>query len=71
MCNAELRRLGHKGRIDQRTYVKQGVKKVPSAHIGSASAQMEVKFFRAKNREIAEATEQAKNQHNVHATQKQ
>ncbi|OCN01317.1 conjugal transfer protein TraA [Clostridium sp. W14A] len=40
-CNHTLEQIGRPERIDHRSYIRQGVKKIPSVHMGVAATQME------------------------------
>ena len=40
-CNRILEQIGRPERIDHRSYVRQGVQKVPTVHMGVAATQME------------------------------
>ncbi|QAT50241.1 conjugal transfer protein TraA [Caproiciproducens sp. NJN-50] len=56
-CNRTLEQIGKPERIDHRSYVRQGVQKIPTVHMGVATTQMEYRgIFTEKgtvNREIA------------------
>ena len=40
-CNRALERIGRPERIDHRSYVRQGVQKIPTVHMGVAATQIE------------------------------
>ena len=56
-CNRALEQIGRPERIDHRSYVRQGVQKVPTVHMGVAATQMEHRGLITEkgtaNREIA------------------
>lgn len=41
VCNRALEQIGRPERIDHRSYVRQGVQKIPTVHMGVAATQME------------------------------
>ena len=41
LCNQFLEHNNHTGRIDHRSYARQGIDKIPTVHMGVAAAQME------------------------------
>ena len=57
VCNRALERIGRPERIDHRSYIRQGVQKIPTVHMGVAATQMEHRGLTtekgAVNREIA------------------
>lgn len=56
-CNRALEQIGRPERIDHRSYIRQGVQKIPTVHMGVAATQMErwglVTEKGTVNREIA------------------
>ena len=56
-CNHVLEQIGRPERIDHRSYVRQGIQKIPTVHMGVAATQMERRGLAtekgAVNREIA------------------
>ena len=56
ICNRALEQNGHSGRIDHRSYARQGIDQVPTVHLGVAAFQMEKRGIRTErgnlNREI-------------------
>ena len=62
MCNQVLENGNHAGRIDNRSYERQGIDQIPTIHLGVAASQMEKRGIRTErgniNREI-EVTNQA------------
>ena len=57
VCNRALERIGRPERIDHRSYIRQGVQKIPTVHMGVAATQMEHRGLTTEkgtvNREIA------------------
>ena len=57
VCNRALEQIGRLERIDHRSYIRQGVQKVPTVHMGVAATQMERRSIVTEkgtvNREIA------------------
>lgn len=55
-CNRALEQIGRSERIDHRSYIRQGVQKIPTVHMGVAATQMEHRGLStekgAVNREI-------------------
>jgi hypothetical protein len=55
--NAVLEKRGHESRVDHRSYVRQGIERIPTVHMGVAATQMEQKGVVTErgnqNREIA------------------
>ena len=41
VCNRALEQIGRPERIDHRNYIRQGVQKIPTVHMGVAATQME------------------------------
>ncbi|WP_326975420.1 MobQ family relaxase [Caproicibacter sp. BJN0012] len=56
-CNRALEQIGRSERIDYRSYIRQGVQKIPTVHMGVAATQMERRGISTEkgivNREIA------------------
>ena len=56
-CNRALKQMGRPERIDHRSYIRQGVQKIPTVHMGVAATQMERRGLITEkgtvNREIA------------------
>ena len=56
-CNHVLEQIGRPERIDHRSYIRQGVQKIPTVHMGVAATQMEQRGLVTEkgtvNREIA------------------
>jgi len=56
-CNRALEQISRPERIDHRSYIRQGVQKIPTVHMGVAATQMERRSLAtekgAVNREIA------------------
>ena len=56
ICNRAWEQNGHSGRIDHRSYARQGIDQVPTVHLGVAAFQMEKRGIRTErgnlNREI-------------------
>ncbi|MCI1965496.1 MAG: MobA/MobL family protein [Oscillospiraceae bacterium] len=56
-CNRAMEQIGRPERIDHRSYIRQGVQKIPTVHMGVAATQMEHRGLTtekgAVNREIA------------------
>ena len=56
-CNRALEQIGRPERIDHRSYIRQGVQKIPTVHMGIAATQMEHRGLVTEkgtvNREIA------------------
>ncbi len=50
--NAELERTGHAGRIDHRSYARQGSKQIPTVHLGVAAFQMEKRGIHTERGDI-------------------
>ena len=57
VCNRALGQIGRPERIDHRSYIRQGIQKVPTVHMGVAATQMERRSIVTEkgtvNREIA------------------
>jgi hypothetical protein len=57
VCNRALEQIGRPERIDHRSYIRQGIQKVPTVHMGVAAKQMERRGLATEkgtiNREIA------------------
>ena len=56
-CNRALEQIGRPEQIDHRSYIRQGVQKIPTVHMGIAATQMERRGLATEkgtvNREIA------------------
>ena len=56
LCNRALEQYGHAGRIDHRSYERQGIDQIPTVHLGVAASAMEKRGIRTErgdlNREI-------------------
>jgi len=51
-CNEALEQEGHPERVDHRSYKRQGVKQIPSVHMGVAATQMEQRGIVTEKGEI-------------------
>ena len=56
-ANRAMESNGHDKRIDHRSYVRQGIDKVPTVHMGVAASQMEKKGIRTNRGDINRAAE--------------
>lgn len=50
--NRALESAGRSGRIDHRSYKRQGIDKIPSVHLGPAASQMEKRGIRTDKGEV-------------------
>lgn len=64
-CNKYLERAGAEKRVDHRSFKRQGIKQIPTIHLGASASAMERKGIRTEkgdiNREIKKQNELLKN----------
>ena len=65
LCNKYLERAGAEKRVDHRSFKRQGIKQIPTIHLGASASAMERKGIRTEkgdiNREIKKQNELLKN----------
>ena len=65
LCNKYLERAGAEKRVDHRSFKRQGIKHIPTIHLGASASAMERKGIRTEkgdiNREIKKQNELLKN----------
>ena len=65
LCNKYLERAGAEKRVDHRSFKRQGIKQIPTIHLGASASAMERQGIRTEkgdlNREIKKQTELLKN----------
>lgn len=65
LCNKYLERAGAEKRVDHRNFKRQGIKQIPTIHLGASASAMERKGIRTEkgdiNREIKKQNELLKN----------
>ncbi len=65
LCNKYLERAGEEKRVDHRSFKRQGIKQIPTIHLGASASAMERKGIRTEkgdiNREIKKQNELLKN----------
>lgn len=65
LCNKYLERVGAEKRVDHRSFKRQGIKQIPTIHLGASASAMERKGIRTEkgdiNREIKKQNELLKN----------
>ena len=65
LCNKYLERAGAEKRVDHRSFKRQGIKQIPTIHLGASDSAMERKGIRTEkgdiNREIKKQNELLKN----------
>ena len=65
ICNKYLERAGAEKRVDHRSFKRQGIKQIPTIHLGASASAMERKGIRTEkgdiNREIKKQNELLKN----------
>lgn len=65
LCNKYLERAGAEKRVDHRSFKRQGIKQIPTIHLGASASAMERKGIRTEkgdiNREIKRQNELLKN----------
>jgi len=59
--NTELLRRNIAGRIDHRSYIRQGIEKIPTVHLGIAAFRMEKRGIRTERGDINRAAEVSNN----------